>query len=200
MVELPPYTWTEITVKFSINYKPTFQKMEDLLKSSLKIIVSVPRIVPQKPTLTRFFKRIYKIRVVTVFLALAALVLKHPLFELTWGQFLSEKYQFDKNNSYLKNISWLMSLFPKMESIFSIIASLDKIKYEFENEAVLKVPEKLVIAATNPLICYLIVEVSYARVLLITKLMFKGIKFKVFGEASYTYDGPAKPGRETRPS
>ena len=73
-------------------------------------------------------------------------------------------------------------------------------KYEFENGAVLQVPEKLVIAATNPLVCYLIVEVSYARALLIIELMFIGIEFEVPGEASYTYDGPVKPGRETRPS
>ncbi len=93
-----------------------------------------------------------------------------------------------------------MFLLPKMKSIFSIVATLDKIEYKFENGAVLEVPEKLVIAATNQLLCYLIVEVSYAKPLLITKLMFIGIEFEVSGEASCSYDGPAKPGRETRPS
>ncbi len=87
-----------------------------------------------------------------------------------------------------------------MESIFSIITALDKIEYKFENGVVLEVPEKLVIAGTNPLVCYLIVKVNYARPLLITKLMFIGIEFEVFGEASCSYDGPAKPERETRPS
>ncbi len=93
-----------------------------------------------------------------------------------------------------------MSLLPKMESIFSIVTALDKIEYEFKNGAVLEVPEKLLITATNPLICYFIVKVSYARPLLITKLMFIGIEFEVPREASCTYDGPTKPGRETRPS
>lgn len=62
----------------------------------------------------------------------------------------------------------------------------------------LKVLEKLVIVAINPLVEYLIVEISYVRPLLITKLMFIGIKFKVPGKASYTYDSPAKPGRKTK--
>ena len=88
---------------------------------------------------------------------------------------------------------------PKIEFIFSIIAFLDKMKYEFENRAVLKVPKKLIIMATNLLVCYLIVKVSYAKALLITKLIFIGIEFKVFRKASCTYDNSAKPGRETRP-
>lgn len=71
-------------------------------------------------------------------------------------------------------------------------------EYEFKNGAILKVPKKLVIAVTNPLVFYLIVEVSYVRLLLITKLMFMGIKFEIFGKASYTYNGSAKPGREIK--
>ena len=73
---------------------------------------------------------------------------------------------------------------PKIESIFSINVFLDKIKYEFKNKTVLEVLEKLVIAATNPLVCYLIVKVSYAKALLIIKLMFIGIKFEVPRKAS----------------
>lgn len=73
-------------------------------------------------------------------------------------------------------------------------------EYEFENKAVLEVLEKLVIAVTNLLMYYLIVKVSYTRSLLITKLMLIGIKFEVPGEASCTYDNPAKPEKETRPN
>lgn len=87
-----------------------------------------------------------------------------------------------------------MFLLPKMESIFSIIASLDKMEYKFENGVVLEMLEKLVIEATNPLIYYLIVEVSYEKSLLITKRMFISIEFEVPGEASCTYNGLAKPG------
>ncbi len=71
---------------------------------SLKTILFVLGILPKKPTLVRLFKKAYKIRIVTVFLALAILILKFPSFDLIWGQFLSEEYQFDKNNPSLKNI------------------------------------------------------------------------------------------------
>lgn len=124
------------------------------------------------------------IKTVTIFLALATLVLKPPSFYLTWNQFLNKKYQFDKNNLYLKNISWLIFSLHKIESIFSIIATLDKMEYEFENKVVLEVVEKLVITVTNLLICYLIVKVSYARPLVIIKLMFISIEFEIFRKPS----------------
>ena len=92
-----------------------------------------------------------------------------------------------------------MSLSPKLESIFSIVATFGTMQYEFENRAVSEVPEKLVIAATNPLVCYLIVEVSYADLLLITKLIVLGIEFKVPGKTSFASDGKAKFGGKTRP-
>lgn len=46
-----------------------------------------------------------------------------------------------------------MSLLPKLESIFAISAALSTMQYKFENKTVAEVPEKLVIAATNPLVC-----------------------------------------------
>ncbi len=82
-----------------------------------------------------------------------------------------------------------MSSSPKMESIFFIVAALDKMEYKFENEMVLEVLEKLVITMINLLVCYLIIEVRYVRLLVITKLIFISITFKVSGEASCTYDG-----------
>lgn len=82
MVKLLLHTWTEITIEFLIDYKPALQKIEDLLKSNLKINVSVLKIPPKKSTLTRFFEKTYKIRAVTVFLVLTVLVLKHSLFDL----------------------------------------------------------------------------------------------------------------------
>lgn len=93
-----------------------------------------------------------------------------------------------------------MSLSLKIESIFFIVAVFDKMEYEFENKTVLEVPKKLIIVATNLLVCYLIVKVSYIKLLLITKLIFIGIEFEIFGEISCTYDGPTKPRRETRPN
>lgn len=73
-------------------------------------------------------------------------------------------------------------------------------QYKFKNEEVLEVSEKLLIAVTNPLVCYLIVEVSYAGLLLITKLIFIDIEFEVSREVSYTYDDSAKLEKEIRPS
>lgn len=125
MVELPPHIWTKITVEFSIDYKPALQKMKDLLKLSLKTIVFVLGIPPKKQTLARFFKKAYKIKAVIVFPALRILDLKYPSLDLIWGQFLSKKYQFNKDNPYIKNISRLISLLPKMQSIFFIVAAFD---------------------------------------------------------------------------
>lgn len=173
--------------------------MENLIKSSLQIITSAPGNPPKKPTLARFFERAYKICAVTVFPALAALVLQYPFLDLTWGQFLREEYQFDEDNPYVKNLPLLMSSSPKLESIFSIVTALDTMQYKFKNGAVMEVPEKLVIAATNPLVCYLIVEVDYADPFLVSKLIVLGIKFEVPGETGFTNDSPAKPGRQTKP-
>ena len=58
-----------------------------------------------------------------------------------------------------------------------------------------EVLEKLVIAATNSLVCYLIVEVDYANPFLVSKLIILGIKFKVPGKTSFVNNTPAKPGR-----
>ena len=125
MGELPLHTCTEIAVEFSVNYRPALQQMENLIKSSLQIITSAPRNPSKKPTLTRFFEKAYKICAMIVFPPLATLVLQHPFFDLTWGQFLREEYQFDKDNPYVKNLPLLISLSPKLKSIFSIVAALD---------------------------------------------------------------------------
>lgn len=91
-----------------------------------------------------------------------------------------------------------MSLSPKLESIFSIVAAFGTMQYKFENEAVSEVSKKLVIAATNPLVCYLIVKIIFVNSLLITKLIVFGNEFKVFGEISFASDGTAKPKEKTK--
>lgn len=131
----------------------------------------------------------------TVFLALATQVLQHFFLDLTWGQFWREKYEFNKNNPYVKNIPLLMSLLPKLKSIFSIVTVCGIMQYKFENRAVTKVPKKLVIAATNLLVCYLIVEINYADPFLVSKLIVLGIKFEVSRETNFINDNPAKPGK-----
>lgn len=93
-----------------------------------------------------------------------------------------------------------MSLLPKIKSIFFIIVIRDKIKYKFKNRVILKVPAKHIIATTNMLVYYLIVKVSYVRLLLISKLIFIGVEFEVLRKTSWTYNGPTKLERETRSS
>lgn len=93
-----------------------------------------------------------------------------------------------------------MSLSLKIESIFSTVTALDKMQYKFKNRAVLEMLEKLVIVMSNQLVYYLIIEVSYAKSLLITKLMFINIKFEVFRKISYAYDISTKTRKETRSS
>ena len=47
---------------------------------------------------------------------------------------------------------------------------------------------------------YLIIEVSYIRPLLVTKLIFIGIKFEISKETSCNYDSLAKPREKIRSS
>lgn len=56
----------------------------------------------------------------------------------------------------------------------------------------LKLPEKLVITATNLLMYYMIVEISYTGSLLITKLIVLGVEFKIPGKTSFASDGIVK--------
>lgn len=96
IVKLPPHTCIKIAVEFPIDYRPVLQQIENLIKLNLKIIVSAPGNLPKKPTFAKFFERAYKVRVVTVFPTLAALVLRQLFLDLTWDKFLREDYQFNK--------------------------------------------------------------------------------------------------------
>lgn len=83
ILKLLLHTWIKIIIRFSIRYKPTLQKMEDLLKLSLKTIVSKIGIAFEKLTLTNIFEKVYKIRVVIVFPVLIILVLQYLSLDLT---------------------------------------------------------------------------------------------------------------------
>lgn len=63
-----------------------------------------------------------------------------------------------------------------------------------------KVSEKLVIAITNPLIYYLIIEVDYVNLFLVNKLIILGIEFEVLEETCFTNVSLVKPRRLTRSS
>lgn len=73
-------------------------------------------------------------------------------------------------------------------------------EYEIENGVISEVSKKLVIIATNPLVCYLIVKVSYTNLLLITKLIVLDIESKVFGEANFANNSTAKSTIKIRPN
>lgn len=59
----------------------------------------------------------------------------------------------------------------------------------------MEVLEKLVIAATNLLVCYLIVKIDYTNSFLVSKLIILGIKFEVFKESGFVNDSLVKPKR-----
>lgn len=90
-----------------------------------------------------------------------------------------------------------MFLLSKLESLFSIITTHSIMQYKFKNRIISKVLEKLVIAVINPFIYYLTVKIYYANPWLITKLIFSGIKLKVFEKTNFTNNSIAKP-REKR--
>lgn len=71
-------------------------------------------------------------------------------------------------------------------------------QYKFENKIVLKVLEKLVIVTTNLLIYYLMFKLNYTEPLLITKLMFIDIIFKIFKKIGCTYKDLIKSRRKTK--
>lgn len=58
--------------------------------------------------------------------------------------------------------------------------------------------EKLIIIIANLLIYYLIIKISYIKLLLIIKLIFIGIEIEVFEKISYTYKNLAKFKKETK--
>lgn len=91
-----------------------------------------------------------------------------------------------------------MFLSPKLELIFSIITTFDTMQYKFKNEAVSKMPKKLVIIAINLLVCYLIVKINYIDLLLITKMIILYVEFKVLRETSFASNNIAKPAKKTK--
>lgn len=59
--------------------------IEDLLKSSFKMIMSILKILPKKPTLAKFFKKAYKMRAMIIFPSLGIMLLQQPSLDLTWS-------------------------------------------------------------------------------------------------------------------
>lgn len=61
-------------------------------------------------------------------------------------------------------------------------------QYKFENRAVAKVPKKLIIAAINPLVCYLMIKIDYTNLFLVSKLIILDIKFEDSRETGFAND------------
>lgn len=61
-------------------------------------------------------------------------------------------------------------------------------QYKFENRAVAKVPEKLIIAAINPLVCYLMIKIDYTNLFLVSKLIILDIKFEDSRKTGFAND------------
>lgn len=73
---------------------------------------------------------------------------------------MDEGFLKDKQNLYFSYISFFMAFSPKLDAIFAILKGFGIIRCEFKNSVVSKIANKLVIATTNPLVCYLIVKVG----------------------------------------
>lgn len=58
--------------------------------------------------------------------------------------------------------------------------------------------KKLVIIIINPLINYLIVKITYANFLLISRLIVLGIEFKVIKKTSFISNRITKPGEKNK--
>lgn len=61
-------------------------------------------------------------------------------------------------------------------------------QYKFTNKALTEVTKKLIIAATNLLVCSLIAKVDYADFFLVSKLIILDIKFEVFRKTNFAND------------
>lgn len=53
-------------------------------------------------------------------------------------------------------------------------------QFEFEYGIISEMPKKLVIIATNLIICYLIIKISNNKSVLITRLISLGIRYQIF--------------------
>lgn len=65
-------------------------------------------------------------------------------------------------------------------------------QYEFKNGIVLDLLKKFIIVVRNPLVCCLIIKVSYTELLLINKLILMDLKFEFPRKTNYIYDGLTK--------
>lgn len=149
-----------IKIPFPEEYREDLTKMERLVQTQLQTHKNTADSVSTRTAFLKFFEKAYKIRATTVFPAFARLIVEHPSLDLTWGQFCSLQYDADPTNPYINNLSLLSELSPKLQKIFRIIQSLGRMNYVFpETQERLEVPEKLVIAMTNPLVAYLITKV-----------------------------------------
>lgn len=135
-------------------------KIEKLVQTQLQTHKNTADGVTTRTAFLKFLEKAYKIRATTVFPAFAKLIIDYPLLDLTWGQFYLLQYNANPTNPYINNLSLLLELFPKLHEIFCIIQSLGRMSYIFpKTQECLEVPEKLVIAATNLLVAYLITKV-----------------------------------------
>lgn len=160
IVDIPEHRRRVIKVSFPQKYKEDLTKMERLVQTQLQTHKNTADGVNTRTAFLKFFAKAYKIRATIVFSAFASIIVDHPSLDLTWEQFCLLQYDANPTNPYISNLSLLSELSPKLHKIFRIIQSLGKMNYVFpETQERLKVPEKLMIATTNPPIAYLIIKV-----------------------------------------
>ncbi len=156
IINIPAHTRSIIEVLFPNDFRRYLTEMERKLKQLLAI-----------NKFERFFEKAYKIRAAVAIPGLSRLIHDDPSLNLTWTQFCRNGWLKNTENPYLLNLQLLMSSLPKYAMVKGIIKNLTMMTFrspqdheplsEASDLAIVK--EKLVVVATNPLVCYIFSKV-----------------------------------------
>ncbi len=156
IINIPAYTKLIIEVSFPNDFRRYLTEMESKLKQLLVI-----------NKFKRFFEKAYKIRATAAIPGLSRLIHDDPSLDLTWTHFCRNGWLENMENPYLLNFQLLMSSLPKYTMVKGTIKNLTTITFrplqddepssEASDLAIVK--KKLVVVATNPLMCYIFLKV-----------------------------------------
>ena len=160
IINLPRHTRSIIEVAFPDSFRPFLTEMENKVKQLLNKEGS-------RHEFERFFEKAYKIRAAAAIPGLSRLIHDDPSLDLTWTQFCRNGWLEKPDNPYLQNIQRLIWSSPKYSRIKEIINGLKTMTFRppQDDESTTAgveleiVKEKLVIVATNPLVCYVFSKV-----------------------------------------
>ncbi len=156
IINIPAHTRSIIKVSFPNDFRRYLTEMESKLKQLLAI-----------NKFERFFEKTYKIKATAAIPGLSRLIHDNPSLDLTWTQFCRNGWLENTKNPYLLNLQLLMSSLPKYIMVKGIIKNLTMITFRppqddeplSEASKLVIVKEKLVVVATNSLVCYIFSKV-----------------------------------------